>query len=97
MHPSKVSRRRLASLTDLPNVGPSIAEDLRQIGIREPNDLAGKSPLDLYDELNRRTRTRHDPCLLDVFMSVTSFMDGGPPRAWWTFTPRRKRLLAASC
>jgi dienelactone hydrolase len=94
MHPSKVSRRRLGSLTDLPNVGPSIAKDLQLLGIRKPSDLVGKSPVDLYEALNHRTGTRHDPCVLDTFVSVTSFMNGGPARVWWAFTPARKRLMA---
>lgn len=93
MNPTRVSRSSVSALTDLPNVGPSIAQDLRRLGVRAPNDLVGRSPLELYEELNRRTRQRHDPCLLDVFMSVTSFMNGQPPRPWWTFTAKRKRLL----
>lgn len=28
--------------------------------------------------------------LLDVFMSVVSFMAGGPALPWWTFTAERK-------
>jgi hypothetical protein len=95
MHPSKVTRRRLRSLTDLPNVGPSIAKDLQLLGIRKPTDLVGKSPVALYEALNRRTGTRHDPCVLDTFMSVTSFMDGAPARVWWSFTAKRKKLLVA--
>lgn len=94
MHPCWVSRRRLKALTDLPNLGPSIARDLRCIGIRTPADLVGRFAEDLYETLNRRTGTRHDPCVLDTFMSITSFMKGAPPRAWWTFTAERKQLLA---
>jgi hypothetical protein len=37
------------------------------------------------------TNTRHDPCVLDVFISVTRFMAGGAPQAWWKFTAERKR------
>ena len=36
---------------------------------------------------------RHDPCVLDVFMSITRFMDGDPPRPWWDYTAERKALL----
>ena len=38
------------------------------------------------------TGVRHDPCVLDVFMSITRFMDGEAPRAWWDYTPERKRM-----
>ncbi|NTW69668.1 MAG: mitomycin resistance protein [Chlorobiaceae bacterium] len=93
MNPAKVSRSRLKELTDLPNIGTSIARDLRQIGISSPEQLAGRSALEMYHDLCRITDTRQDPCVLDVFMSVTSFMSGGEPRTWWSFTEERKRLL----
>ncbi|MDD4882809.1 MAG: helix-hairpin-helix domain-containing protein [Gallionellaceae bacterium] len=93
MNPSKVDRNRLARLEDLPNIGKAMAGDLRQIGIRVPADLVGQDPLDLYAALGEATGTRQDPCVLDVFMSVTRFMAGDPARPWWTFTEERKQLL----
>lgn len=93
MNPAKVDRARLQRLEDLPNVGKSVAEDLRLIGIHKPADLVGQDPLVLYEQLCGVTGYRHDPCLLDVFMSVTSFMDGGPALRWWSFTQARKALL----
>lgn len=42
--------------------------------------------------------TRHDPCVIDVFMSVTRFMAGvagAAAQPWWAFTSERKRVLAA--
>ncbi|MFM7075659.1 MAG: helix-hairpin-helix domain-containing protein, partial [Planctomycetaceae bacterium] len=77
MNPANVRRKTTVRLTDLPNVGPAMARDLERIGIRRPADLAGRDPLDLYDKLCSVTRARHDPCVLDVFMSVTRFIDGG--------------------
>lgn len=93
MNPSKVDRARLARLEDLPNIGKALAEDLRRIGIHAPEDLKGQDPLELYEYLSGVTGRRQDPCVLDVFMSVTSFMDGGPALTWWSFTPARKGLL----
>jgi hypothetical protein len=95
MNPSKVVRSRVKYLTDLPNVGPAGAEDLRRIGIFEPIQLVGKNPLVLYETLCEETGTRHDPCVIDIFISVTRFMDGDEPRPWWDFTNERKRLLGA--
>jgi hypothetical protein len=60
MNPSKTNRSKMHFLTDLPNVGPSIAEDLRTIGIPSPLDLVGKDPLELYNRLTVLTKTRHD-------------------------------------
>jgi hypothetical protein len=33
MHPDKVRREQISQLTDLPNIGPSLAGDLRLLGI----------------------------------------------------------------
>jgi hypothetical protein len=85
---------RIAVLEDVPNVGPSIANDLRRLGIHQPNELAGQAPDDLYRALCQATRTRQDPCVLDVFISVVRFMEGAPPRPWWHYTAERKRRYA---
>ncbi|NTV05735.1 MAG: mitomycin resistance protein [Chlorobiaceae bacterium] len=94
MNPEKVSRSSLKQLTDLPNIGKAIARDLLLIGISRPDQLVGRSPLEMYYDLCEITGTRQDPCVIDVFMSVTSFMSGGEPRTWWSFTEERKLLLA---
>lgn len=91
MNPSKVIREKVAHLTDLPNVGPAIAKDLRFVGIASPGDLRGKDPWELYETLCAKSGVRHDPCLLDVFISVTDFMNGGEPKVWWAYTEERKR------
>ena len=93
MNPAKVQRDRLDKLTDLPNIGPACARDLQRLGIQKPEQLKGMSGYELYDRLCESTRTRHDPCMLDTFLSVTSFMDGGKARPWWDFTGERKRAL----
>jgi len=95
MNPAKVRRSAVTRLTDLPNVGPAMAGDFERLGIRSPADLEGRDPLALYEALCKATRTRHDPCVLDVFMSVTGFMAGGEPRPWWEFTAERKRRFGA--
>lgn len=91
MNPSKVVREKVTYLTDLPNVGPAIAEDLRRIGIDSPEVLRGKDPWELYVELCAKSGVRHDPCLLDVFIAITEFMNGGKPKVWWAYTAERKR------
>jgi hypothetical protein len=91
MHPEKVRRETTKTLTDLPNIGPSMARSLRQIGINKPEQLVGRDPVQLYGALCEATGSRQDPCVLDVLMSVTDFMNGGEPKVWWAYTPERKK------
>lgn len=95
MHPDKVNRARLNALTDLPNIGPAGAADLRLLGITHPEQLSGRCPFELYDELCRQTGAKHDPCVIDVFMSVIAFMNGAEARPWWAYTPIRKQGRSA--
>ena len=94
MNPLKVDRARVTELTDLPNVGKVIANDLRLLGIHKPEQLAGQCPFELYKRLCEETGQRHDPCVIDIFMSITRFINGDPPLPWWKFTETRKQTLA---
>lgn len=78
-------------LEAMPNVGPAMAGDLRQLGIHAPRELAGHDPLALYRALCRATGTRQDPCVLDTFIAVVRFAEGGPALPWWRHTAERKR------
>ena len=92
MNPAKVVRERVRRLTDLPNVGPAMAADLALLGVTEPAQLTGMSPQALYRQLCSVTGTHQDPCVLDVFISITRFMQGEEPMPWWHYTAERKRL-----
>lgn len=92
MHPDKVKRETTKILTDLPNVGPSMARSLRTIGIHNPVQLVGRDPVELFGELCEASGARQDACVLDILMSVTDFMNGGEAKVWWAYTPERKRL-----
>lgn len=83
--------RDAVHLTDLPNVGPSIAGDLRRLGICAPADLEGRDPAALFDALCASTGVRQDPCVLDTFTAAVAFVNGGPARPWWEFSALRKR------
>jgi hypothetical protein len=91
MNPSKVQRRNTKKLTDLPNVGPAMARDLELIGVKVPADLEDQDPFELYKLLCERTEARHDPCVLDIFMSITDYVVGNEPRPWWAYTRERKK------
>ena len=83
------------TLEDVPNLGPSLAGDLRRIGVHVPRELAGKDPYALYQALCRASGERQDPCVLDTFIAAVRFMEGSPARPWWKYTAERKRQYPA--
>ena len=57
----------------------------------KPIELTGKDPYQMYSDLCRITQKKHDPCIIDVFISAVRYMEGGPPKKWWEFTEKRKK------
>ena len=79
-------------LTRLPGVGPSIAADLRSLGVRSIRDLARRNPDRLYAGLCRITGERQDPCVLYTFRCAV-YAAGAPgpdPELlkWWNWKGR---------
>lgn len=81
------------SFEEIPNVGPSLAKDLRLLGFRHPRELIDQDGIQLYQKLMEKTAMYQDPCVADVFMSAIDFMEGGTPKKWWLFTSLRKERL----
>ena len=79
-------------LEQLPNIGPSLAADLRLLGIEHPRELASREAIQLYRLLCSLTGKRQDPCVLDSFMAATDFMRGAEARPWWFYTAERKAV-----
>lgn len=74
------------SVTSIPGVGKSIAEDLRRLGVREVADLQGQSPEDLYMKLEKLEGVHVDRCMLYVMRTAVYYAEGGrvPERLlWW--------------
>lgn len=82
------------ALADLRNVGPATVKDLATLGIRSVRELAAQDAFELYERLCRITRQRHDPCVIDVFMSAIDQASGAKARPWWHYTPQRKSRMA---
>ena len=87
------ARKNVSRLDELPNIGKAMTDDLQLIGIDHPRKLIGKEAFELYETLCTRSGKRHDPCVIDVFMSVIHFMEGGDPLPWWSFTDKRKKNI----
>lgn len=81
-----------STLEQVPNIGPSLAADLRLIGILHPQELASRDAFALYQSLCAKTGRRQDPCVLDTFLAATDFMRGAPPAPWWHYTAQRKAV-----
>jgi hypothetical protein len=77
----------LKELQQIPGVGPSIANDLLQIGIKRIEDLEGKNPRKLYEKSNREKGVVQDRCLLYVFRCAVYFASAkklSPEKLqWW--------------
>lgn len=87
-------RQGVGKFEEIPNVGPATSGCLDQLGIASPEDLAGRDPYEMYDDLCQAVGERFDPCVIDVFISAVRYMEGEAPQNWWHYTEERKRELA---
>ena len=87
--------KRSTELEDLPNIGKSIAADLRRLGLRSPAQLARRVPLNLYRALSSVMGSRQDPCVLYTLLAAQHFLKRGESLPWWHFTAAGRKLLAA--
>ena len=85
-------RSGMNPLEVIPGIGPSMAEDLNDLGIFALTDLEGKDPSAMYDELNRLRGVRNDPCVLYVFRCAVYFAETKDPDPellkWWNWKDR---------
>lgn len=85
----------LRDLQTIPGVGPSIARDLVELGIRSVDDLRGKDPERLYEKRCVQQGHAIDRCLLYVFRCAVYFAETSRPKPelllWWNWKDRRPR------
>ena len=87
------------SLQSIPGVGPSIARDLRDLGIHEVRDLSNRDPQEMFEALSDIRGVKMDRCVLYVFRCAVYFAEDSrhDPELlkWWNWTdekmPRGKR------
>jgi Pathogenicity locus len=79
-----------SDLTTIPNVGPAVARKLQRLGFHSVTDLRGQDGRELFERFCVLEGAEQDPCLLDTFMAVADFADGGPARPWWEYSRERK-------
>jgi len=84
------------TLTDIPGVGKSIAQDLRNIGIHHVEDLKGMDPERLYALSNDYAGKTQDRCLLyvlrcAVYFAETPQQERDPEKLkWWNWKEKVK-------
>jgi hypothetical protein len=80
-------------LQQIPGVGKSIAEDLRNIGINSVADLKGKDPEKLYEMSNHFEGSIQDRCLLYVYREAVYFAENPNPDPeklkWWNWKDKK--------
>lgn len=81
------------NLQRIPGVGPSIAQDLLDLGITGVTDLRDADPESLYRALCVRRGTHIDRCVLYVFRCAVYFASTSSPDPellkWWNWKDRR--------
>lgn len=82
----------MKKLTDLKNVGTATLADLNLLEIHTVEQLSQQDPTKLFQELERRTQKRHDPCVWDVFAAIIHEAATGERTNWWEWTCERKIL-----
>ena len=79
-------------LQALPGIGPSLARDLRALGVRRTADLRQRDPERLYQRLNRLRGERQDPCVLYAFRCAAYAARARRARPellkWWNWKDR---------
>jgi len=79
-------------LTTLPGVGPSIAADLRHLGVHSIRDMAESDPEKLFDKLREITGHEQDPCVLYTFRCAAYAARTPDPNEdllkWWNWKDR---------
>jgi hypothetical protein len=77
----------LKGLQRIPGIGPSLARDLVDLGIKRVSDLRGRNPERLYERLSVLRGQRPDRCVLYVFRCAVYFSSNkrhDPERLkWW--------------
>jgi hypothetical protein len=81
------------SLQTIPGVGPSIALDLRDLGVEEVPDLKDHDPQEMFDALCAMRGERIDRCVLYVFRCAvyfaTTLRHDPDLLKWWNWTDDR--------
>lgn len=92
MKTKRSKKEILKHLQVIPGVGPSIANDLYELGIVSVGQLKGKKPERLYEKRCDQQGVLIDRCLLYVFRCAVYYASTKHPRPelllWWNWKER---------
>jgi hypothetical protein len=84
--------KTVAAIRDLrriPGIGPSLARDLIDLGIRRVEGLRGRNPEGLYEKLCTLRGVHQDRCVLYTFRCAVYFATEPNPKStllkWWNW------------
>lgn len=63
----------IADLRKMPGVGENAAEALYRLGVRSADDLKGRSPEQMYEELRNMKGFYAEPCMLNSLKIATKY------------------------
>lgn len=81
-----------------PGIGPSLAQDLHDLGVHSLASLARRDPERLYERLCSLRRERQDPCVLYAFRCAVYYSRTPRPKRhllkWWNWKGRTLAVVA---
>ena len=90
-----VKTRNATDLKSLPSIGPSLEQDLRDLGFSAPDDLHGQDPEQMFVQLCELHGQKIDRCVLYSFRCAVYAVTSGdkdPELAkWWNWKDRTIR------
>ena len=95
MKPPAMKNSAVKELQQIPGIGPSLAQDLIDLGIRRISALRGRDPERLYEKLCALRGQHQDRCVLYVFRCAVYFASEKEPEAellkWWNWKDSKLR------
>jgi hypothetical protein len=96
--PAGYGNLALQDLQRIPGIGPSLAQDFIDLGIRSVAGLRGRDPQKLYDKLCRITGEQQDRCVLYTFRCAVYFASEAQPDPellkWWNWKDTKLKAVA---
>lgn len=73
------------------NVGQAVLSDLQLLGITSIQQLALADPDAMIIALQKITKSKQNPCVLDVFRAIVHEARTGEKTPWWQWSCLRKK------